>query len=1047
MLKPKYYISSENEFVIENYNSAPTFSSFFPGVAGTFGCPMWVFYANRGQCITSAGFLDKDDALMEFQAANKAYRDVALNGFRTFLKIDGAYYEPFSERSDSPKEMRISSHGLTLVEENKKLKVRVEVNLFTVPNETFPGLARVVKVTNLGRRARQVELIDGLPIIIPFGFANDFLKRLSQTIEAWCQVENLERHAPFFRLKVLPADVSETRLIEKGHFFLSFAQQGNKQRQVDLVIDPTLIFGEISSLEFPDGFAVSNRFKLPRKQLTQGFIPCAFAHKKFRLGARSTFELYSLFGQADNVHLLNQLKRRVSSRKYFARKALGNRTLVDQVCAAFHMESASKSFDLYSRQTFLDNVLRGGLPVTVGNKVVYTYYRKHGDMERDYNDFRLMPTYFSQGNGNYRDINQNRRDDVFVNPDVGDDNIIRFFNLIQLDGFNPLVVLGSQYCLKSARQAEALVAKHFKTPDLALVTKLTAPFLLGELIKENEETGAEYKISREEFARELVALAVVEEGAVHGEGFWIDHFFYNLDLLESFECLFPEQLRELLINKPVFTYFDNEHVVVDRKDRYRLVGGKVRQYESVRHDVEKSHLLNSRGRQRHLVRTGLGKGEPYYTTLAGKLLCLAVNKAASFDAEGIGLEMEADKPGWYDALNGLPALFGSSLSEALELKRLALYTLKHLRSDDFIVLPVEVAEFLEGVNNNLLAFFNSHDNFQYWDVTAGLKETFRRRVRLGLSGEEVRLTGGQAGEFLKNIVKKCDAGIRRCLDKYGNYHTYFINEAVEFETQSGNTIKVRRFAQSALPLFLEGFVHALKVEQDKRIYQLVKQSPLYDRELKMYKVNSPLETAPIEVGRARIFTPGWLENESIWLHMEYKYLLELLKAGLYDEFFRDFKHALVPFMDPKKYKRSTLENSSFIVSSAHPNKHSHGRGFVARLSGGAIEFMDMWLIMTTGKKIFSLDGAGKLVFNLSPLLPGWLFKKGKLVFTLLGSIEVTYLNKKGRNTYGQKQSVKPRSYRLCYEDREVEINAPVVPEPHARAIRDRKVKKIVVNLG
>ena len=27
-----------------------------------------------------------------------------------------------------------------------------------------------------------------------------------------------------------------------------------------------------------------------------------------------------------------------------------------------------------------------------------------------------------------------------------------------------------------------------------------------------------------------------------------------------------------------------------------------------------------------------------------------------------------------------------------------------------------------------------------------------------------------------------------------------------------------------------------------------------------------------------------LKNESIWLHMEYKYLLELLKNGLYAEF-------------------------------------------------------------------------------------------------------------------------------------------------------------------
>ena len=31
---------------------------------------------------------------------------------------------------------------------------------------------------------------------------------------------------------------------------------------------------------------------------------------------------------------------------------------------------------------------------------------------------------------------------------------------------------------------------------------------------------------------------------------------------------------------------------------------------------------------------------------------------------------------------------------------------------------------------------------------------------------------------------------------------------------------------------------------------------------------------------------GWLENESIWLHMEYKYLLELIRNGMYEAFLR-----------------------------------------------------------------------------------------------------------------------------------------------------------------
>jgi hypothetical protein len=213
----------------------------------------------------------------------------------------------------------------------------------------------------------------------------------------------------------------------------------------------------------------------------------------------------------------------------------------------------------------------------------------------------------------------------------------------------------------------------------------------------------------------------------------------------------------------------------------------------------------------------------------------------------------------------------------------------------------------------------------------------------------------------------------------------------------------------------------------------------------MYKVNASLKEAPIEIGRAKIFTPGWLENESIWLHMEYKYMLELLKAGLYKEFFADFKHIMVPFMRPEIYKRSILENSSFIVSSANPNQSNHGRGFVARLSGGAAEFIDIWITMMTGKKIFYLDDSGKLCFRLSPAIPKWLFRNKQLTFKLLGNINVTYINNKGKDTYGGK--LQPISYKLTIDNKDTKINASFIEEPFASLIRERKVSKIIVKLG
>src|SRR5690606_1292871 len=103
--------------------------------------------------------------------------------------------------------------------------------------------------------------------------------------------------------------------------------------------------------------------------------------------------------------------------------------------------------------------------------------------------------------------------------------------------------------------------------------------------------------------------------------------------------------------------------------------------------------------------------------------------------------------------------------------------------------------------------------------------------------------------------------------------------------------------------------------------------------LGLYKTSASLETETLSIGRARAFTPGWLEREASFVHMSYKYLIGLFKSGLYDQYYEAIKTGMIPFMDPLVYGRSTLENVSFIATSNNPNPKNHGRGFVARLTG------------------------------------------------------------------------------------------------------------------
>ena len=69
----KNYYFKDKRFVIENYLERSAFSNFLPGLAGKNGIPLWAFYVNRGQGISSFGLQDKNHPIMEFYPANKAY--------------------------------------------------------------------------------------------------------------------------------------------------------------------------------------------------------------------------------------------------------------------------------------------------------------------------------------------------------------------------------------------------------------------------------------------------------------------------------------------------------------------------------------------------------------------------------------------------------------------------------------------------------------------------------------------------------------------------------------------------------------------------------------------------------------------------------------------------------------------------------------------------------------------------------------------------------------------------------------------------------------
>jgi hypothetical protein len=232
------------------------------------------------------------------------------------------------------------------------------------------------------------------------------------------------------------------------------------------------------------------------------------------------------------------------------------------------------------------------------------------------------------------------------------------------------------------------------------------------------------------------------------------------------------------------------------------------------------------------------------------------------------------------------------------------------------------------------------------------------------------------------------------------------------------------------------------MEEKNHLFKEIKASEVYDKKLKMYKTSESLEEVSFEIGRARSFTAGWLERESIFMHMEFKYLLELIKSGLYKEFFEDIKTAMPPFMDSNVYGRSILENSSFIASSSNPDERNHGRGFVARLSGTTVEMLNIWKLMMVGEKLFIYED-GILKFRLNPILTKDFFKDGIVVTTLLGKVKLVYINNDYKDTFGTDKGNIGEISLKDINGNEIKFKGNEVCNEYAEKIRAGEIAEIV----
>ncbi len=986
-----------SDFIINNYNQKKTFANFLPGIAGKMGIPLWLFYVNRGQGVAGYGLKDKNHPIMAFTPANKAYETAPITGFRTFIKVDGTVYEPFAVDGMHPNRMIVSHDAFSLEETNDERGLRVSVTTHGLVNEPLAGLVRHVTITNTSDEAKAFEILDGIAEILPAGIQNDSFKAVSNVLASWIDVEHLDKKVAFYTLRASTNDTSEINGVEAGNFYLGMVDG----TVTTPLVDQSVIFGHNTAKTTAAHFANTPLAQfMAANQITTNKLSCGFIPAVKTLSPGESIRIHAMSGHASHIDVLIDALPRLMRPAAFERKQHESKAIIDKLMNDVETSTADPRFNAYIKQNYLDNFLRGGYPEKIGTSIYYLYSRRHGDLERDYNFFSLAPEYYSQGAGNFRDVCQNRRLDTFIHPFVDDFNIHVFASLIQLDGYNPLSVNGVQYRLDSlsTTEKEALIATHFSSRHHDVIALLDKPFTPGTLVNYIERENISVLTTTEAYLEAIVNQATPAIDAAFGEGFWTDHFTYLIDLIENYDAIFPDKTHALLYDEPKYAFFDAPVSVLPKSEKTVLNReGNVRQYNSLRH-FDKDKLAQF-DRAPHTTAWSLINGETYRTTLVTKLLVLTLTKHSLLDPDGIGVEMEAEKPGWNDAMNGLPGLFGSGVSETIELWRIVTFLLEHL-DNHALRVPTEIA-----------TLFHAMKKTDTYRGRLDARHRYRDAIRFGLKGRVDTLKSTDLRQYLEALKKHIETHVVSLADEHGGLvPTFLYYDVTEYEELKGKKsqkayplVLPKRYVRHALPAFLEAPARLLKTDYNREklhaMHDKILASDIYDEPLKMFKTSACLDGENHEIGRIRAFTKGWLERESNFLHMNYKYLLGLLKAGLYDAYYDAIDTNLVCFMDPAVYGRSPLENSSFIVPTNNPDPSLHGQGFYARLSGSTVEALNMWTVMMTGGKPFGYE-KGILTLRFAPKLHRRFFKEDStLTFRFLGTTDVTYINHSKDSTY------------------------------------------------
>lgn len=658
----------------------------------------WMFLSSNGGI--TAGRKNPEYALFPYYTEDKITESAEITGCKTIFHVqsgeENRVWEPFSERNTGnfqfSRNLYKSLHGNQVIFEEINHDLGLVFKYQWNTSRLF-GFVRKAELINTSEKEYQINLLDGLQNIMPFGVPSDLQRSTSNLVDAYKRNELepttgigiyalsaiiVDKAEPSEALK---ANIAWSLGLEKPKFLLSSRQLDHFRKQKD-------VFEELDIKGEKGAYFVCSKVTLSPGTVKNWDIIANVNQTQAQVISLSE----SIKGQKD---LAGALVKDITE---------GTQNLIRLVAAADGIQcTADKLNDARHFSNVLFNIMRGGIfdnNYQVGKQDFVAYLekanknvaernqdftrnlneefgvselklllqdsddedlirlsieylplkfsRRHGDPSRPWNYFTINIESETDGSkildyeGNWRDLFQNWEALAHAYPDFTEGMIFRFLNASTFDGYNP------------------------------------------------------YRVTKDGFDWEIIE----PDNPWSYIGYWGDHqIIYLQKFFEILEKHHPGRL-ESLFDKEWFVYAAVPYIIKD----YDQILKNPKDTIAFDHEWD----LSIRKKRENMGADGallmVNENEIYRVNLIEKILSTVLSKMSNFIPEG-GIWMNTQRPEWNDANNALVGN-GISMVTLYYLHRFLKFFQQVLdRSKlESVKISGELIEFYHSVRDTLLEF-------------------------------------------------------------------------------------------------------------------------------------------------------------------------------------------------------------------------------------------------------------------------------------------------------------------------------------------------------